>query len=159
MSDNTSDNNSKPVTIKQKVSDDEKMDSNECEEQQLQQKPPSKKRKYESKSKLTTSTTTATKPKKEKKISMKRQAKTNTTAMSNDAPPKERAKSNPWTLEEDRKLFEAVARDVNWGQIAKEDFPNRNRQACRARWLTLIKRIERTSTVIESEAKDKTSDE
>ncbi|CAG8512259.1 5095_t:CDS:2 [Ambispora gerdemannii] len=151
---------SKPVTIKHEVSDDEKMDSDESEEQQQQQNPSPKKRKYESRSKSTVSTTTATKPKKkEKKSATKNQTKASTTTTSNEAPPKERAKSNPWTPEEDRHLFEAVAKDVNWGEIAKEIFPDRNRQACRARWLTLIKRIERASTVVEGGAKDKISDE
>ncbi|KAG9301199.1 hypothetical protein G9A89_012582 [Geosiphon pyriformis] len=56
---------------------------------------------------------------------------------------KERSKATPWTLEEDKILFHAIAKDVNWAEIANQYFPSRNRQGCRGRWLTLLRRMEK----------------
>ncbi|CAG8534915.1 14129_t:CDS:2 [Funneliformis caledonium] len=51
---------------------------------------------------------------------------------------------NPWTLEDDKRLTDAVLvnlQDVPWSKIARENFPNRDRSGCYSRWNVIKKRL------------------
>lgn len=51
---------------------------------------------------------------------------------------------NFWSLEDDKKLIDAVLvnlQDVPWSKIARENFSNRDRSGCYNRWNVLKKRL------------------
>ncbi|CAI2186869.1 4124_t:CDS:2 [Funneliformis geosporum] len=51
---------------------------------------------------------------------------------------------NPWTIEDDKRLVDAVLvnlQDVPWSKIARENFPNRDRSGCYSRWNVIKKRL------------------
>jgi hypothetical protein len=51
---------------------------------------------------------------------------------------------NFWSLEDDKKLIDAVLvnlQDVPWSKIARENFPSRDRSGCYNRWNVIKKRL------------------
>ncbi|GES79769.1 CGI-121-domain-containing protein [Rhizophagus clarus] len=66
------------------------------------------------------------------------------TSTSENGQTKKSAGRNLWSLEDDKKLIDAVLmnlQDVPWSKIARENFSNRDRSGCYNRWNVIKKRL------------------